>query len=82
MKCKSLYRTAMHCGGLKECLETEKDINEAKFIEYYLSGKYEYYCYDNRIKAHRYLLKNMQKDHLKYPCWLHYYGEKPIYIKL
>ena len=67
--------TAEHRGSLKECLETEKPIEYRNFLYLIATTIYEYYGYDNRIKAHRYILKNMEKN-IGLPTWLHYYAKK------
>lgn len=71
---KNKYRTAYHRGGLKECLETEQPIEEENFMKLIKSGMYEYYGYDERIKAERFILINMEKN-LGLPTWLHLYNE-------
>lgn len=66
------YFTANHNGDLKETLNTEQCIQ--KFIADTLikTGIYTFYCYDERIKAKRYIL---YKHHLNLglPTWLHVY---------
>lgn len=70
--------TANHSGGLKECIESQMKITYVTFLKLVSSGIYEFYGYDERIKAYRYILKDMQLN-IGLPVWLHYYGKrKPI----
>lgn len=68
MKYKSF--TALHSGGLVDCIKTETPISYFTAQQLIKSGIYEFYGYDSRIKAHRYILKDMKHD-LGLPTWLH-----------
>lgn len=68
-------KIAYHRGGLKECLETEKEISYDALFKLANSGLYKYYAYDERIKCNRYLLIDIDKNY-NLPTWLHHYGIK------
>lgn len=72
---KSKWKTALHRGGLKETMETEKEIEPNIAIILVNSGIYKYYAYDERIKAHRFLIIDIEKN-LGLPQWLHEYITK------
>lgn len=75
---KSNCFIAYHRGSLKECIETEKPISYDAFFKLVKSGLYVFYAYDERIKAYRYIIKDIEKNY-NLPTWLHYYGKrKPI----
>lgn len=67
-------KTACHRGGLKETLETEHDIQYEIFNILVSSGIYEFYAYDERIHAMRFLICDIPHN-LGLPQWLHLYEE-------
>lgn len=69
---KPKWVTAQHSGGLKECLATEQPITEKCAWALLGNHIYEFYGYDERIKADRYLLTDHTKN-LGLPTWLHHY---------
>ena len=68
------YCCAQHCGGLKECLDTENPITEEVFNKLVQSGVYKFYAFDQRINADRYLLVDLEHN-FGLPAWLHVYKE-------
>ena len=78
---KAKYTVGQHQGGLEQFKKTEKKVSYEVFWDLATSGMYEYYGYDERIKAHRYLLKDMQKNIVngrQYPEWLQSYTKERI----
>lgn len=72
-KMKKGCYTAKHAGGLKECIESELPINYDLAYDLIKSNIYQYYGYDEKSKAHRYLLRN-HINNIGLPTWLHLYG--------
>lgn len=64
-----VYYSMEHRGGLKESLETRKEITEEKFKWWTQYNHYEFYCYDNRINCLRFI-KNKIDDGCDNPTWL------------
>lgn len=64
--------TAYHRSTLKECLETEKPITLHLARMLLKLNIYRFYAYDERIKANRYLIYNIDGN-LGMPTWLHFY---------
>lgn len=62
------YYKMEHRGGLKEALETRKEITKEEFEE--LLPMYEPYAFDKRINCQRYILKDMENNFKKYAIWL------------
>lgn len=62
------YYTMEHRGGLKEALETKKEISKDEFEK--LLPLYKFYAYDKRISCNRYILKDMEKNFKNYTIWL------------
>lgn len=71
----STWKTAYHRATLEECLQTEREIEPENALLLVCSSAYKYYGYDERIKADRYLIQNMQKN-LGLPQWIHEYKPK------
>ena len=67
--------TAQHRGGLDEMLKTENSLELDVAKKLIQSGIYEYYGYDERIGAHRYILHHMEFN-IGLPTWINVYGEK------
>lgn len=67
--------TADHSGSLEDCLKTEKPITYEMYWQLVVNGIYEFYGYDERIKAQRYILKEHWKN-IGLPTWVHYYTDK------
>lgn len=57
-----------HRGGLKESLETRKEISQEEF-NYFLPN-YEFYCYDARLNCFRFILRDMEKNFNDFTTWL------------
>ena len=64
------YACAFHAGGLDDCMKTEIKISDYMFWK--LLPKYKFYAYDEKIKADRYILKDIEKNYDS-PIWLHDY---------
>ena len=62
------YYKMDHRGGLKEAIETRKEITEEEFNK--LLPLYEFYAYDKRINCNRYILKDMEHNFKDYTIWL------------
>ena len=69
---KKGWFTAEHRGGLKECIKTEGRITKEVAEKLIGSNIYKYYAYDTRIKAHRYILIDMENN-IGMPTWIHLY---------
>ena len=59
---------ACHRGGLAEMLETQREISVGDFLR--IVNQYQWYCYDDRIKAYRMLIRRMEKNYKKQRDWL------------
>lgn len=68
------YRVAKHCGGLKECLDTENPITKEVFEKLVSSGIYKFYAFDERINADRYLLVDLEHNY-GLPGWINVYRD-------
>ena len=67
-----IYYLAKHTGGLKECIESEQHIS-SKVAQWLIEiGFYKFYAYDERIKANRYLITDLEHLYM-FPSWLHEY---------
>lgn len=64
--------TAYHRGSLDDCLDTEKPITMHLAKMLLKLGIYQFYAYDDRIKANRYILYQIEGN-LGLPTWLHIY---------
>lgn len=79
MKKKGVY-TAKECGGLKECIGTELPITDKAFIALVQSGLYDFYAYDPRIDADRYLIRDIPGN-LGLPQWINDYEKRGLMRK-
>lgn len=68
------YFTMKHCGGLKEAMQTLSPIEKTTFDKLVKEEIYIFYAYDERIKARRYILKQMEKNY-GLPVWLILFDE-------
>lgn len=64
--------TAYHRSTLNECLDTECPITYRTAKMLLKMGIYKFYAYDDRIKANRYLLYEIDGNS-GMPTWLHIY---------
>lgn len=64
--------TAYHRSTLKDCLDTESPITYRTAKMLLKLGIYKFYAYDERIKANRYLLYQIDGNS-GMPTWLHIY---------
>lgn len=62
------YYEMQHYGGLKEALQTKKPITQTEFNQ--RLKDYQYYCFDERIGCHRYILKDIPNNYEKQTIWL------------
>lgn len=66
---------AEHSGGLKECLESERPVPLKTAAILIASGLYEFYTYDKRIEAARFIITDMEHNY-NLPTWIHLYKEE------
>ena len=66
---KPRFYKMWHRGGLKESMETCIEIGIIEFNTLLYDFHYTYYCYDERINAHRFIISDMEK-HIDMPTWL------------
>lgn len=72
--------TAKLAGGLKECIDSELPISDSAFLLLVQSGLYEFYAFDERIDADRYLIKDIPAN-IGLPQWLHDYDKRGLMRK-
>ena len=61
---------AYHQESLSDCISTEKNITNIELETIY--NEYTYYAYDERIKAHRFIL-HLHSQYNFLPTWIHIY---------
>lgn len=66
------YCTAEHREDLQESINTEKPIEKITFKKLIKAEIYEYYAYDERIKADIYVVKAMMSNY-GLPIWIRHY---------
>lgn len=62
------YFVRDHCGGLKEAIETTKEITKEEFLT--LLYHYHFYAYDHRTNELLWILEGMETMFHKYHVWL------------
>lgn len=72
MSTKHKITTAYHRSTLNECLDTERPITYRTAKMLLKLGVYKFYAYDDRIKANRYLIYEIEGN-IGLPTWLHIY---------
>lgn len=77
-----LIFTMQHSGGLKEAIKKCKRISLDNFIKLVDQKIYDRYGYDERIKATRFILNDMQNN-IGLPTWLIIFDQDvtPEYLK-
>lgn len=66
--------TSCHRGSLEDSIRTERVIEFHDFIR--MVDQYNYYCYDERIRAYRMLIKDLKNNYTLGRDWLNIYVGK------
>ena len=66
---KPRFYKMQHMDSLEESMKTCVEIGIIEFNYLLHKYQYKYYCYDNRINAHRFIISDMEK-YIDMPTWL------------